>query len=87
MRQTIYLSVDGSLLCFVSYFNARMILYGDPILIKEKLAFSSSGELILDVIRSKMGVIAYLYQSSVKENQKLYLGACWHDVVLILCQN
>ena len=65
---------------------SKMILYGDPILSKEKLVFSPSGELILDVMRSKIGVIAYLYQSSAKENQKLDLGACWHEFVLISCQ-
>ena len=53
-------SVDGLLLCFVRYFNSKMILYGDPILIKEKPAFSSSSELVLEEMRSKIGVIAHL---------------------------
>ena len=63
-----------------------MILYGDPTLIKEKPAFSSSSELVLEEMRSKIGVIACLCQSSAKENPKLDLGACWHDVVLVSCQ-
>ena len=46
-------SVDGIAFVFVSYFNSKMILYGEPVLIKEKPVFSSSSELVLEEMRSK----------------------------------
>ena len=53
--------IDPGLICMLwAIFSSRMILYGDPLLIKEKPAFSSSSELVLEEMRSKIGVIACL---------------------------